>query len=54
MEVWELKLYFYPSAGGLKKRKKKEAACVWYVDLGYSFSGLCVKTKKQARVHSKH
>ena len=21
MEVWELKLYFYPSAGGLKKRK---------------------------------
>ena len=22
MEVWELKLYFYPSAGGLKKKKK--------------------------------
>ena len=21
MEVWELKLYFYPSAGGLKKKK---------------------------------
>ena len=23
MEVWELKLYFYPSAGGLKKKEKK-------------------------------
>ena len=23
MEVWELKLYFYPSAGGFKKKKKK-------------------------------
>ena len=23
VEVWELKLYFYPSAGGLKKKKKK-------------------------------
>ena len=22
--VWELKLYFYPSAGGLKKEKEKE------------------------------
>ena len=22
MEVWELKLYFYPSAGGFKKKKK--------------------------------
>ena len=22
VEVWELKLYFYPSAGGLKKKKK--------------------------------
>ena len=22
MEVWELKLYFYPTAGGLKKKKK--------------------------------
>ena len=21
MEVWELKLYFYPSAGGFKKKK---------------------------------
>ena len=21
--MWELKLYFYPSAGGLKKKKKK-------------------------------
>ena len=28
MEVWELKLYFYPSAGGLKKKeKKKDIAC---------------------------
>ena len=23
MEVWELKLYFYPSAGGLQKKKEK-------------------------------
>ena len=22
MEVWELELYFYPSAGALKKKKK--------------------------------
>ena len=26
MEVWELKLYFYPSAGGLKKKKKSLTA----------------------------
>ena len=25
VEVWELKLYFYPSAGGLKKKEKKAA-----------------------------
>ena len=24
MEVWELKLHFYPSAGGLKKKKEKK------------------------------
>ena len=24
MEVWELKLYFYPSAGGFKKKKEKK------------------------------
>ena len=24
MEVWELKLYFYPSAGGVKKKKEKK------------------------------
>ena len=24
MEVWELKLYCYPSAGGFKKKKKKD------------------------------
>ena len=27
MEVWELKLYFYPSARGFKKKKKKKT---WY------------------------
>ena len=27
VEGWELKLYFYPSAGGLKKKEKK---AVWY------------------------
>ena len=24
MEVWELKLYFYPSAGGFEKKKEKK------------------------------
>ena len=29
MEVWELKLYFHPSAGGLKKKKKKKWVWGW-------------------------
>ena len=28
--VWELKLYFYPSAGGLKKNKKKPPT-IYYI-----------------------
>ena len=31
MEVWELKLYFYPSAGGLKKKEKKKTSPVLQV-----------------------
>ena len=29
MEVWELKLYFYPSAGGIKKRMKERDVTVY-------------------------
>ena len=28
-KVWELKLYFYPSAGGLKKKKEKSVPGTW-------------------------
>ena len=34
MEVWELKLYFYPSAGGFKRKKKKKIP--WKCELPYS------------------
>ena len=31
VEVWELKLYFYPPAGGLKKKKEKSIPGTWYL-----------------------
>ena len=37
VEVWELKLYFYPSAGGLKKKSNKKGArgvsCMHWVSI---------------------
>ena len=32
VQVWELKLYFYPSAGGLKKKQNKtKHLCAWSI-----------------------
>ena len=41
MEVWELKLYFYPSAGGLNEKNKKKSTD----DGGFfeSFSGFLLE-----------
>ena len=30
MQVWELELYFYPSAGGLKKKEDKKIGASSY------------------------
>ena len=39
MEVWELKLYFYPSAGGFKKTTKKRWASAYlYIPDSFTYT----------------
>ena len=35
--LWELKLYFFPSAGGFKKKKKKLLACSFWLVPGFIY-----------------